>query len=470
MHRSQSFRDAVRLTGLLGVLVLVGLMATACGSNNGAATKAPQLRVWRVDQNEDVIADIKTDFLEANKGADFSYKKKSLAGYELAALKSLSARQGPDIWSIPNDWLGDHKARLGWLGDTFFQEATKDAEGGPYKPVDWVKKIYPAGIAESITIDGHVYGLPTGVDTLRLYYNPEIFGNAYGEYEASLGEDPSDEQLQPVQNLLSGSPRTWAALVEQSKYITRRDGATITRSAIALGTADNSPNTADVLQLLIMQNDGQIVSTDHTRALFHIPKTTPAGVSVRPGENALDFLTSFSNPSKSTYTWNPSMPQALDAFGQGKVAMVIGFTDFEKQLRTKYPRMEFEVAPVPQISTAPLQPQVNLIRFWTETIPRIADNPQLALNFLRLEAAYADSLASEAGLSSPYLATLAEDPEEFPNKQILNGKAVYKKDRELFDAAFRQMIVDVSQNGLTPAQALDSGSEKINVLLAQPDE
>jgi ABC-type glycerol-3-phosphate transport system substrate-binding protein len=219
-----------------------------------------------------------------------------------------------------------------------------------------------------------------------------------------------------------------------------------------------------------MQNGGNITTSDHARALFHIPQTSPAGVDVRPGENALEFLTSFSNPSKETYTWNPSMPQALDAFGQGKVAMVIAFSDFEHQIRVKYPRFEYTHVPVPQISVAPLQPQLNLIKFWVETAPRVADTPSASLGFIKELGRNANSVASEARLGSPFLRTLQSDPDNFPNKQILNGKAVYKKQREQFDGAFRQMIIDVSQNGLTPSQALDSGAQKINNLLAQDDE
>jgi ABC-type glycerol-3-phosphate transport system substrate-binding protein len=224
-----------------------------------------------------------------------------------------------------------------------------------------------------------------------------------------------------------------------------------------------------------MQNGGKIVSTDRRNALFHIPETTPAGVSVRPGENALDFFTSFARPDHPNYTWNPSMPQALDAFGQGKVAMVVAFSDFGRNLKIKYPKFNFNTVAVPQISVAPLQDPVNLIRFNTEVVTKTADNSTLAFNFLKTYTDKSDANRIAKAypsfkLISPFLDTLKNDQTNYFNKQVLTGKAVYKKNREQFDQDFRQMAIDVTQNGLTPDKALDAAAEKINVLLTQDEE
>lgn len=466
MRQTSKLRETLRLAGLGAMLLTAGVLATACSrGNNGTATTEIQLRQWRVGQDVAVVQDIADSFVNEHKNVVFSYENKSLDGYELAALKSLAARTGPDVWSIPNDWLGDHTIRLTALPDNFF--VTED-EKNPGTPSAHIKKLYPAGIVDQLTnpADGKIYGLPTGVDTLRLYYNPEILSDALTEFRAN---EAPDEVYQPVQTLLQNPPSTWNALLEQAKYITKRSGETISRGTIALGTADNIPDSADILQLLMMQNGAKVVSTDHRSALFHIPETTPAGVTLRPGENALNFFASFSNPANANYTWNPSMPQAIDAFGQGKVAMVIAFADFGAMLKIKYPEFNFETAPVPQISVAPLQEQINLIRFWVETVPLVADNQIAALTYLRELSKSATEIANEAGLISPFLSVLSADPTAFPNKQILTGQGVFKKHRDQFDQDFRQMIIDVSQNGLTSGKALDSAADKINVLLGQDD-
>src|SRR5690606_30960030 len=141
-----------------------------------------------------------------------------------------------------------------------------------------------------------------------------------------------DAVIQPVRRLLEKAPATWSELLEQAKYINRRNGDTVLRSAVALGTADNIDHSNDILQLLMLQNGAKLVSDDRKNPLFHVPTSTPTGGQVRPGEKALDFYASFADPTKENYSWNPSMPQALDAFTQGRVAMVIAYSDFGRKL------------------------------------------------------------------------------------------------------------------------------------------
>lgn len=468
----------VRVPLTLGLLFSFGLLATGCGSTTTTA-KTVNLRIWRLNQNEDIL---KSTIAEFNKlyssQAKFNivYTKRSSGEYELDSLKSLAAKTGPDVWSIPDDWLGDHTNRIVYLPDNFFYPRDKNnkvaSEGT--SPVDQVKKIFPAGIANHITgrvLDGKnykevVWGMPLNVDSLRLYTNDALLDNAYNEFKESLGKNPKAEVYNPVKSLLSKAPTTWQELVEQERYITKQSNGSFERSTIALGTADNIPNSADILQLMMLQNGTKIVSDDHTTPQFHIPSTTPVGVSVKPGELALDFFSSFSNPNKETYTWNPSMPEALDAFGQGKVAMVIAFSDFKEQLAVKYPKLKYTAGAVPQNST--VDDPINLIRFDLETVTKAADNISAAQAMLRLytDSSTAASIASERKLLSPYLETLNKKKDDVYNKAVLTGVAVYKKSRTLFDEAFRQMILDTSQNGLTSEQSIAKGADAIDNILS----
>jgi ABC-type glycerol-3-phosphate transport system substrate-binding protein len=249
------------------------------------------------------------------------------------------------------------------------------------------------------------------------------------------------------------------------KYITKLEGNTVIRSTIAFGTADNVSQSSNILSLLMLQNGAKVVSTDRKNALFHIPTTTPSGLRVSPGELALDFFTSFSNPLRVSYTWNASMPQDIDAFGQGRVAMVVAFSDFAAQLAQKYPRFRFETAPVPQNSVT--QAPVNLISFSIETVTKTADNTAASFAFLPYytDQENARSIASASKLTTPFLADLEKQKDTPLVNQILTGKSIFKRSRTQFDASFRQMIIDVSQNGLSNDKALDSAAERINVLL-----
>lgn len=468
-----NLREFLRIGGLFSLLVCAGFLATGCSKQNNSETEttAINVRVWRYNQEEDIIKQIIDSFVESNSGValNVTYSNRKLDSYELDSLKSLAARTGPDIWSIPSDWVADHTPRIEPLPETYFYAV--DSDGNPAStgtsPVDSIKKLFPTGIAEQIISDDGktVLGIPSNVDSLRLYYNPSLFQDATEDFRESLGENDTNDKVAPVTQLLNSAPTTWSDLVEQTKYLTKRDGNTITRSAIALGSADNITSSNDILQLLMLQNGIRVVSTDRKSALFHIPTTTPSGLTIRPGEKALDFFTSFSNPNKATYTWNPSMPQDIDAFAQGKVAMLIGFSDLADTLKIKYPRFDYEVAPLPQNST--VDAPINFIRFSLETVTKTADSSAAAFALLKryTDVSSSRNIAKQKGLISPYLETIKDEASDPLIQQIATGQTVYKKSRPLFDQAFRQMVIDVTQNGLTTDKALDKGAELINTLL-----
>jgi maltose-binding protein MalE len=472
-HQTKKYLRLLRTAGTFSLLIVAGVLATGCSKKQPTATTTNQIlvRIWRVDQSQDVLKAKMQQFMEKNKSQNVvvSYDQRKSETYELDALKSLAARLGPDIWSVKNDWIGDHTPRFTPLPDNYYYP--KDSKGNKAttgtSPAEQVKNIYPAGISEQlIGTDGKsVYALPTAVDSLRMYVNMEMLSTAAQEYRKSLGDKARSEDYTPVQQLLSNPATTWLDLTEQAKYITRRNGNDIQRSAIALGTADNVRNAQDILQLLIMQNGAQIVSSDRRNALFHIPTTTSSGVSVRPGELALDFFTSFANPNKATYTWNASMPQNIDAFGQGKVAMIIGYSDIDAQLKIKYPKMNYKIAPVPQKSAT--EQAVNMLSFTVEGVTKTANNTGAAFAFL---STYTDlettkNIASQAKLLSPYLSDLNNSATDPFVKKVLTGKAVFKRSRTQFNEIFSQIIRDVNQNGLPSSQALDAGAESINKLL-----
>ncbi len=477
MHTTSIQREIGKVA-LYGVLILgLGVLATACSKTPTTTTSTSsgvKIRIWRTGQSEDALKGTINQFKGKNQSANLTitYDNRPIETYELDALKSLAARTGPDIWSIPNDWLGDHIPRIQPLPDNYFfplDGKGKRQTTGP-TPAEQVKELYPEGIAEQLitsTPDGKtsVLGLPTNVDSLRLYYNRELLSAAGVEYQKSLGPDVKSEVYTPVKQLLNKPPATWGDVLEMEKYVTKLDGTNVVRSTIAFGTADNVSRSADIVSLLILQNGAKVVSTDRKNALFHIPTTSPSGVVVSPGELALDFYASFSNPARASYTWNPSMPQDIDAFGQGRVAMVIAFSDFGDQLKVKYPKFRFEKAAVPQNSVT--QEPVNLIKFSIETVTKTADNTAATFAFFPYYTAQnnAVNISGQVGLSSPFTQDLIKKKDDPIVNQIVTGKSIFKRSRTQFDASFRQMIIDVSQNGLTNDKALDAAAERINVIL-----
>lgn len=460
---------AILGVGLFVVVVL--LIINAVRNRDTSSATPPVVRVWRLEQDVDVVADLVAEFEESND-TDIVFTKQTYNGYEIAALKSLAARQGPDIWSIPSFWIADQYPRTIDLPENLLASVQGN---NPVSLKEAIKLDYPAGIARLLLDDKgeKVVALPSVVDTYRIIYNPAIFEAAYAEYRVRQGEGADEDSLQAVRRLLGAPGKTWEEIIEQVPYLTLRSGAQVSRSAIALGSADNVPYSSDILQFLIHQNGQEIVSSDRTSAVFHLPITSPAGVEVRPGEEALRFFTQFSNVTSSAYTWNASMPDAVQAFGEGKLAMIIADQNTAAEIATRFPRLEFFNAPMPQISIGPGSTPKNLIVFMAEVVTPTTPNRQAALNFLvpYTGSASAAAMASERGVYTPYRSRLEAQADGDPlAAQILTGVALYKRQHDQFDQAFQQMIRDVSQNGLSPADALTKGSEEINRLLKLPVE
>lgn len=455
-------------TGLSVVLVgVMGLLATGCASNGSSQATVYPIRVWRYNQDIDPLRDTFNTFEKTHSNANISYERHTLDSYELDALASLASQTGPELWTFPSDWMDDERSRLVPLPDNYFGDPSSNKGK---VAADVIKEIYPPSVANTLLgTDGKAYGLATDFDLIQLYYNPNLLSQSYNDYVKSLGKNPPYAQTKPVQQLLSSAPKTWSTLLEQVPYITQKNGTSITRSAIAMGSADNVPVAGDTLSLLMEQNGVDILNSDHSRTLFNTQQQTPSGATVRPGENALDFFTSFALPGRANYTWNPSLPDALDAFAQGKVAMVIAYTDFGKQLKAKYPQFNYQTGPVPQINTT--DTPVFLGRFSVDAVTKAASSQLLALQLLYQtdQPNPSNNLANAAKLRSPLLKTLtAAANNDALSKSILTAKTVYKVNHTQFDADFLQMIRDVSQNGATPAGALDVAAQKINDILNPP--
>jgi ABC-type glycerol-3-phosphate transport system substrate-binding protein len=485
-HTTTPTRRLLRTAYLGGLLGVVGILATGCGTDSSATSAADfiQVRIWRVGQapqDNDALAAPVKEMKRIYKGQklDVSFTPRGLATYEDDALKSLAARKGPEVWSIPNDWLGDHIPRITPLPENYFYTKDKDgkrASSGP-SPVTQVRELYVPGVAEQlISSDGkQVFGVPAEADTLRLYYNKQLYNDAYTEYRRSLGSNPPEEETTPVRQLFNKAPTTWLDVVEMEKYLTVEDGdGKFSRSAIAMGTTKNVPHANDIVQLLMMQNGADIVSTDRRNALYNAPIQTPSGATINPGTLALNFFLSFSNPEKETYTWSADMPGAMEAFAQGKLAMVVGYSDFEQELRVKFPKFkDYDIAPMPQNSVT--EEPVNFLRFNLETITKTAKSTtdrQAAFAFLELYTTSngVQQLASRNKSASPFIATVRRKASSDKIvAQLLTAKGVYKQYREQFDAAFTSMIDDAATQKVAPQVAIDRSVETITGLLQRTD-
>lgn len=295
------------LFGSIGAAVLI-LLLVVFGILPGFKPSAPTpaaLEMWGVADSGDVWQGVLEPLREALPHISVNYTQFPEEAYETILINRLAAGTGPDIFYLKNSWILKH-------GDKIFPLPP----GTQFSVRDFQQTFVDVASADLITEEGVILGLPLYVDTLALFYNKDLF-NAAG---------------------IAQAPKDWDEILAVTQKLSRANpvGA-ISQSGIALGTGRNVRHALEILSALMMQNGESIVD-----------RRSRAVVLQDPARDALDFYTSFANPRRANYSWNSLMPNSLDAFAEGKTAMMLGFASDIAKIRAKNPRLNFDVVSLPQ--------------------------------------------------------------------------------------------------------------------------
>jgi len=290
--------------------------------------------------------------------------------------------------------------------------------------------------------NNQIYGLPLYVDTLALFYNKDIFNSAG----------------------ITRPPQDWEEFNSDIETITRLDNSgQITQSAAAIGTARNINRSTDILSALMIQTGVRMTDTDNRSVSF-------AGrVNNSPvGELALKYYTDFANPSVRTYTWNDVQHYSVDAFTGGKTAMMLNYSHEVEVLKNKSSRLNFGVAPMPQVSSTDVK---NYANYWGVGVTANSKFPNESWRFI----AY---LASKEGAQSYLSATLRpsarRDLIELQRNdldlgvfavQALSARSWYQIDNMAIETIFADMIDDVNFGRASVKESLENAESRVNVLM-----
>ena len=418
-------------------LLAVMFTAAACGLVPDQPAKLTELIWWKTFDDGRALQPVISAFQKSNPGIKITFVQKNVDTYEAELIDALAAGEGPDIFTIHNDWLPRYQDKL-----------------TPAPAKVWNIKDYKQAFVDAASFDlvdyasQQIYAVPLSMDVLSLYYNKDLL--------ASAG--------------IARPPATWQDLVAQVPKLTRQDSlGNFLRSAVALGTADNINRAPDILGLMMLQNGTSVYSPDHSKTDLGSIVQGPDNVSFTPAVRALEFYTQFSNPAKTTYTWNSRSLNSIDAFAAGKVAMIFSYSYLAGTLAQKAPFLKYGIAAVPQIEGADLR--VNFANYWAEGVAKQSEHPTEAWQFLKYisqknvlsqyytavkhVASRPDILESQ--ITDPDIGVFAEN--------ALSAKSFFKPDSDAVETIFVQMINDVVLRNVQPADAVRAASQKINLLL-----
>jgi multiple sugar transport system substrate-binding protein len=249
----------------------------------------------------------------ADGAIEVTYEQKLPESFDRELVEALAEGKGPDMVLLPHDMLLRHEAKIVPIStDTLSERTFRDTfieEGDLYRT------------------PGGALGLPFSIDPLVMYFNRDMLAGAS----------------------IAAPPKYWDEFFDFIPAIVQRDDAgNLTRSAVALGEYANIDHAKAIISALMLQAGNPILRRD-AEGTPQVSFTDSSSAAGSAAEATLRFYTEFANPLKPVYTWNRSESRSKDAFLAGDLALYFGFASELKELRTKNPNLNFDVAPVPQV-------------------------------------------------------------------------------------------------------------------------
>ncbi|TSC90285.1 MAG: multiple sugar transport system substrate-binding protein [Parcubacteria group bacterium Gr01-1014_2] len=404
------------------------------GGIGGQDSKRVELEFWGVFDETSAFEETIRSFRRLYPDINIRYVPFPFEEYEKAVIDALAAGRGPDIWMIQSSWLPKHKDKLAPL-----DQNDKDLN---FKLFNFQQDFVDV-VQNDLIDNGQIYALPLYVDTLALYYNKDLFNSAG----------------------ISQPPKTWDEFNEAVKTLTKIDNkGNIERAGAAIGLARNVNRSTDILSLLMIQSGVGMVDRVRNEAVFANP------VGFEPiGEVALEYYTDFANPLKSVYTWNDNLFYSVDAFTTERAAMMFNYSHQIQVIKSKAPRLNFEVALMPQVKDSLIR--VDYANYFAPAVSTASENKEAAWKFLTF-------LTSRDGVL-PYLRkslrptakrdlidSQKTDPDlgVFAN-QSLSARSWYQIDPAAIEQIFADTIENVVFRRTTIPEALRAAEDKVTVLM-----
>ena len=355
---------------LVSVLSLVGFGCKGLSAEQKAAVKPVTVNYWTVYNDVGQLQKLATDFHKLRPNITVNIRQVRYEEFDKLFTNALADDVGPDIISVHTRVLRSYLPRLVPMPKNvtvsslvttgkYIKDTSVISRDEALPTAREIRNQYVASVPGDVLVGEAIYGLPLAFDTMALFYNKDLLD------KAGIPEPP----------------RNWGEFLSVVKKTTKfdKDGKII-QSGVALGTGKNIEHAADLLALLMLQNNVRVVEGNSV--------AFAAGLDKKPNLNqpvfeALRFYTDFADPTKEAYAWNDTLGSAYDNFARGKSAFYFGFAYDLPRLKSSAPQMNLEVISVPQLNEgAP----VNVANYWVESVVKKSKHQNEAWDFVRFMA------------------------------------------------------------------------------------
>ena len=452
-------RKKIIISSLLAALLLTaGFGCKTTGKDTTEAMQPITLTYWRVFDGPEVFQEIIEKYRTTHPYINIQYRKLRYEEYEAELLNALAEDRGPDIISLHNTWIKKYQSKLAPLPETttmvypvvkgnLKKELVYELRTSPSLSLKALRDNFVDAVSRDVILeDNQIYGLPLAVDTLAMYYNRDLFNNAGVSQPSAYW---NRDFLQDIKKLTKQDPR-----------------GEIIQAGVALGGADNINRFSDILAALMMQNGA--VMLENNRVSFNIIPPSNRDNAYNPGLEALRFYTDFANPTKESYTWNSELPNSLEMFLSGNLAIMFSYSYDLPTIRAQAPKLNFSVAKFPQIEGSP-PTNVNFANYWVEAVSKKSPHQNEAWNFLQfLTAADQAKLYLEKAKRPTALRSLVawqrnDNEIGIFADQVLTAKSWYRgQNPQAAERAFGEMIIaSVANAGERLSEIINQTAAKV---------
>lgn len=419
------------LMGIFGFCILLGLVAFSTFRSNNSANNKTVVNIWGTI-NKVTFDDFVTQYKQ-DKTVDLklNYTYKNIDTIDGDLVEAIATGKAPDVILVPQTLIKRYVDKVYMMTtipirtfeDTFVQEA----------------QLY-------IQPDG-IFALPFFVDPLVMYYNKDSFSNA----------------------LIPKPPVTWAEFPLLASKLSKSDtNANIVLSAASFGEFSNVDNAKALLSAWIMQDGSPIVSYENGKFVSKLNYQSPIDVLV-PADTALRFYTDYSNPKKTVYSWNRSLPSSKQYFLSENLATYFGFASEYGDIKEKNPNLNFDVAMLPQILDAKSKSTFGQI--YGFSILRSSPNIQAAMDLIMtLISSDSVSIYLNAQNVAPARIDLISTGTPDPIKTIFYNSALISKgwidpDSAKTDQVFQDMVENITTGRTNVDDSVTKASAELDNLL-----
>lgn len=294
---------------------------------------------WQYDFRSKVEAvnELIKKFEAANPGIKVQHQTFPYDAYQQKVASSIPAGQGPDVVNLFYGWLPT------WVKAGYLQPL----------PPEYTRVLDNEflGLAQAAKVGGRLYGMPTAVRSLALFYNRDLL-NAAG---------------------FKNPPKTWDEFLSMAAKLTVKNGNRFTQLGYAM--APDGQDHHLVREVLIRQFGGRPYSDDGRRVLY----------GDAAGLKAFTFYTDWFKKYNVGTLGNQFFPgnnAYRDAFIAGRVGMIVDGSFAIGTIRSGA-RFNWGVAELPVEKVGGRK--VNYGSFWMHGLTPLATGPKQAASLKFLE-------------------------------------------------------------------------------------